>query len=112
MHLLRFFGNAGLSTKPNALASGMNSGYQAMGLAVAAGAARIVLLGYDMSFPKGKSHWHGGHGVEVAELTYKSIFRKYVDEFPVPAGVEVVNCSMISALRSFRKATLESVLPD
>jgi hypothetical protein len=112
VHLLRWYGNEGLSEKPNGLCGGMNSGYQAVGLAIAAGATHIILLGYDMVFPGGRSHWHNGHGVQVAEMTYRAIYRKYMDEMPVPPGVDIVNCSPISALKAFRKEALESVLPD
>ena len=57
MHSLRSSGKTGLETADHsAIRTGGNSGYQAIGVAAHLGAARIVLLGYDMhcryrSFP-------------------------------------------------------------
>ena len=38
-----------------------NSGGGAVSLAIARGAKRIILLGYDMQKTGGMSHWHGDH---------------------------------------------------
>ncbi|HDY5476679.1 TPA: hypothetical protein RQ695_006640, partial [Pseudomonas aeruginosa] len=38
-----------------------NSGGGAVSLAIARGAKRIILLGYDMQKTNGQSHWHGDH---------------------------------------------------
>jgi hypothetical protein len=51
----------GLSTVPNTIIGGGNSGYQAIGLSLHLGATRVILLGYDMTWTAGKAHWFGMH---------------------------------------------------
>ena len=52
----------GLSLDPDKLVTGHNSGFQALNLAVLAGARRILLLGYDgKAGQDGRTHWSGGH---------------------------------------------------
>lgn len=61
MHRLRSRNEPGLSDDPRVIHEGGNSGYQAIGLAHAWGATRIVLLGYDMGYAGTHSHFHGAH---------------------------------------------------
>lgn len=91
----------GLSKNPNALRTGGNSGYQALGLAIAAGAGRVILMGYDMHFPDGKSHWHGGHKFATGESLYKTAFCRAFLELAPTCPVEVWNASPISLLTCF-----------
>jgi hypothetical protein len=49
------------------LLSGPDSGSMAMNLAYHFGASRIVLLGFDMGFVEGESHWHPDHQVPSVE---------------------------------------------
>lgn len=104
----------GLSPFPNALRTGDNGGYQGLGLAIAAGAKRIVLLGYDLSFrrtPQGtKSHWHDGHREkQFDDVNYRASFAGFFAKLaPVlPAGVEVLNASPTSILTCFPKVDVE-----
>lgn len=105
----------GLSTDPAVLADGRNSGYQAINLAALAGAARIVLLGYDSKpGPDGKAHWFGQHPIPTHEATIRG-FKTHYKQLVAPLkalGVEVVNCSPGSAITCFPKESLESVFPD
>lgn len=104
---------SGLSPWPNALRTGMNGGYQALGLAIAAGAARVVLVGYDMRFDnKGKSHWHGGHAKDPSHSdgVYRTMYRRYFEELKLPAGVQVLNCSPVSLIEAFPKVSIEAAL--
>jgi len=95
---------------------GMNSGFQAMGLAVAWGARKIVFLGLDLSAgPNGESHWHGDHvGLRNPSET---MIRAWVSAFekvaPVLAarGVEVINASRRTALKCFPCKTVTHALP-
>lgn len=105
-------GNGGLSEVPNALCTGSNGGYQAVNLATLAGAAKVLLLGYDMRFPAGRSHWHGGHPVRTAEDLYSTYARSFQSMLPklTKMGCEVVNCTPDSAIRCFRFSTLEAEL--
>lgn len=99
----------GLSTEPGILAWGGNSGYCAVGLAYQFGAARVVLLGYDM---QGSTHWHGEH---PAHIRKPFNFPFWLQEFEKLArdakrvGLEIVNCSRATALDCFPKHTLQEV---
>lgn len=103
----------GLSRNPAVIHTGGNSGYQVIGLAYHLGAARIVLLGYDMQKVQGKSHWHGDH---PKNLKQSSPYQAWVGRFEALAldlkaeGVEVINCTPGSALRFFPMAELKDVL--
>ena len=102
----------GLSTEPTGLITGRNSGYQAINIAVLAGARRILLLGYDMRFIDGRQHWFGNHPIKnhEAEFTgYAKRFRTMVEPLE-KLGVEVVNCSPGSAIDAFPRAELSEAL--
>jgi len=60
----------GLSTNPEKLHQGSNSGIQAINLAYHLGAREIILLGYDMQPTGGKSHWFGDHPDKVVSNWY------------------------------------------
>jgi hypothetical protein len=109
---LHNFGSEGLSDRPNGLHTGSNSGYQAINLAVLAGAKRILLLGYDMKHTGGRSHAHNGHPVKHPEDVYLRYARNFATMVPhlQKLGVEVVNCTPQSAITCFPKEALESVL--
>lgn len=92
---------------------GGNSGYQALNLAFLWGAARIVLVGYDMQKTGGKSHWHGdhpkrlAHGLPVSNWVHR--FSALADDLKAE-GVDVINCSRATALKCFAMQPLEEVL--
>lgn len=107
------FRSPGLYRRPGAIHQGMNSGYQAIGLAYQFGAARIVLLGYDMQQTDGKSHHHGDHPKGLVQgLPYPL----WLEAFPALAkdlrevGVSVVNATRATALRDFPLVSLEGAL--
>lgn len=52
-----------LSFDPAHIHNGRNGGFQALNLAILFGAAKIILLGFDMQATDGKTHWHGDHEV-------------------------------------------------
>lgn len=110
--LLHNYGIEALSDKPNGLCTGSTSGYQAVNLAYLAGAKRIALIGYEMHFPGGRSHWHAGHPVKDLSSNYERWARNYQSMLPQlsVAGVEVINCTPDSRITAFRKDSLESVL--
>lgn len=97
----------GLSLDQAKLRTGYNSGYQAINLAVHLGAARIVLLGYDM---------HGGHFFGEHPDNSRPPFALSLSMFPTlieplaALGVSIVNCTPNSALTCFPQAPLASVL--
>lgn len=91
-----------------------NSGTCAVALALAAGAARIVLLGYDCSFaPDGRRHWHGDHppglGNCLSIARWPLQFRRVARDAKA-ASVRVTNASRHTALEQFERIPLEQVL--
>ena len=111
-------GHKGLCAERTGLATGRNGGYQAINLAVHLGAARILLLGYDMHAPlvgdKVRTHWFGDHPGNTSPGVYAMMLPNF-ETLVAPLakrGVEIVNCTPGSALRCFARGTLESALPD
>lgn len=109
-------GDAGLELEPIGLRSGRNSGAAAINLAVHFGAARILLLGYDMSAPRGEKHSHffGQHKFPLRGGNPYGMFRDMIGQMVGPlkkAGVEVVNCSRHTELKCFPRQPLHEALP-
>lgn len=101
----------GMSTRANTIRMGGNSGYQAVQLALFFGAARVILLGYDMQFRGEQSHWHGDH--KRLGNPIKSKMRAWhvaFAEMPHTMRSRVVNASRETALRCFRRVTLDDCL--
>jgi hypothetical protein len=112
VQVLRHTGTTGLERDPGAVRTGKNSGYQAINVAVHFGAARILLLGYDMSRgPDGKEHWFGHHP-NCQRSPFES-FRRHFETLVDPLaalGVTVINCSRRTALQAFPRLPLEEAL--
>lgn len=110
VQILRRTGDIGLELAPNGVRSGNNSGYQAINLAVHLGAARIVLLGYDMT--GGSSHWFGRHP-DGSGPPFGLCLQKFPTLIKPLArlGITIVNCTRRTALTCFPQAPLETVLP-
>ncbi len=113
---LRNSGEDGLETDPGALRTGKNSGYQAIGLAYHFGASRIVLLGFDMHVsPRGEMHWNDRPEVQTPG-GFASTLRLMLPKFDTlreplaTAGVQVVNVTPGSALRTWPMVQLVDVL--
>lgn len=112
VQVLRNTGVTGLELEPTGLRTGYNSGYQSVGLAYHFGAARILLLGFDLKVgANGLSHWHGDHPDRQP-----SPYGAMLEAFPSiaqplkDAGVEVINCTPGSALKCFPMSTLRDEL--
>jgi hypothetical protein len=113
VHSLRHGPSNGLSVRTDTLATGGNSGYQAINLAVLAGVKRIILLGFDMRAVSGRTHWHGGHPVKVPANIYDLVmlprFKTLIK--PLAAlGVEVLNATPDSALDVFPRVRLQDAI--
>lgn len=99
------------------LGAGANSGFQAINLAAVAGAARIVLTGYDMSRARGV-HWHGPHravspGLSDPDARMLAGCARIIDGVLGELrarGIEAVNASRETALRAWPRATIEEAL--
>lgn len=115
VHMLHNLGTEGLSEKPNGLHTGCNGGYQAINIATLAGAKKIILLGYDMHYPNGRSHWHAGHPTKVPEQHYTGNYARMFDTITAQLkriGVLVVNASIGSRLKTFPIVPLETALAE
>lgn len=96
------------------IGTGGNSGFQALNLCAQFGAKRILLVGFDMTLEHG-SHWHGDHidGFRNPEAELMAKWRRTLDAQANTLseyGIDVINTSPLSALRNFRKATIEEVM--
>jgi hypothetical protein len=91
---------------------GGNSGYQAINLAYLWGAKRIVLLGFDCKPVNGKDHWFGQHPRGLNQVQpYQLWLNNFVQisKDLESEGIEVINCSMLSALQCFKKAEIATI---
>lgn len=94
------------------IATGMNSGYQSLQLAIRRGCRKIVLLGFDMGRQGQAVHWHGDHGGYLKNpsdtlLTHCAAIMKANAPLMLEKGVEVLNASRWSALDCFPVVSLE-----
>ena len=111
VRLLTIKGLHGLEHDSSKLCGGNLSGYQAINLAVHFGAAKILLLGYDMQLTNGRTHWFGDHPNRVT-----TPYRDFIDAFDslveplATLGVEIVNCTTRTALTCFPCRPLDEVL--
>jgi hypothetical protein len=88
-----------------------NSGAGAMSAAIHAGAARLVLLGYDCQHTGGKSHWHGDHPIGLGNAgrveAWHGEFANLGIDHP---QVEILNATRETALECFKRVDLGSAL--
>lgn len=113
--VLRRTGESGIETDPTGLRTGRNSGAAAINLAVHYGAARVVLLGYDMQATRGDRHSHffGSHPFPLRRTSNYTMFRQMFEHMVEPLAklkVEVINCSRETSLRAFPRKPLAEVL--
>lgn len=112
--VLKNTGTDGIETDPAGLRTGRNSGAAAVNLAVHFGAKRILLLGYDMSAERKRTHFFGHHKFPLRDGSPYDLFRDAFKHQVGPLrqlGIDIVNCSRTTALRCFRCAPLEQELP-
>lgn len=91
---------------------GQNSGLQALGIALLTGAARVVLIGFDMRDVEGKRHFFGDHprGLSNSKDFGDFRFGYRAAAKSVPAGVEIINATPESALDCFPRLDLAAAL--
>lgn len=103
----------GLSQRTDRVHTGGNSGYQAIGLAYVHGAARVILLGFDMQRTGGAAHWHPDHPKHMGNLgdlaKWRARFDRYAEDLQ-RAGVEVINATRETALTAFPQQALRDAL--
>lgn len=102
IQVIKHTGTHGFEDRPDAIRTGSNSGYQALHIAVHAGAKRVLLFGFDMH----GGHWHPDHPTPLRK-TLSVTYEKFVANFTALApllkdrGVEVLNCTPGSLLACF-----------
>lgn len=105
----------GLARSPGVINQGSHSGYQAIGFAWQCGAARILLLGFDMHEAGGRAHWHADHPQKIRRSNpYALWIRNYgpLASDLKAEGCEVINCTPNSALGAFPRVPLATALED
>lgn len=99
----------GLSKVPGEVVGGGNSGYQSIGLAYHLKATRIILLGYDMTWTGGRSHFFGDHPSGLQNVEPDRYIAAYRTIKPKDYDIEIINCSRHTALDAFERRNLEDV---
>ncbi len=108
---LRCSGPTGFDPHPGAVRSGGHSGYQAVHIAMHAGARRILLCGFDMR----GTHWHGPH-LEPLRNTAEGTYARWTENFLAlrevarERDIEIINCTPGSALTCFPALALNDAL--
>jgi len=95
-----------------AVRKGRSSGHTAVALAVACGAARVVLLGYNMRLVDGRSHYHDAYAARDPERMsgeWLPAFGGWHAEAQA-IGCEIVNATPGSALTEFPMVDLDAEL--
>lgn len=99
------------SNDPKFIATGGNSGFQAINLAVLHGADRVILLGYDMGFKSetDKHWWEKEYPRDSRVSNYKGWLERMNKAAPM-IPVPVLNASRESAITCFPRVNLRDVL--
>lgn len=96
-----------------AIRQGRSSGHTAVSLAISLGAARVVMLGYDMRLVGGREHCHseykGPRDIDQYSREFVPAFKGW-NEDALKVGVEILNCTPESAVTEFPFADLDEVL--
>lgn len=108
---LRGTGDSGFDDDPRCIRTGKNSAYQALHIAIHAGAKKIILCGVDMH----GANWHGDHPKPLRttkQVGYQMMIELWETIIPElnKRNIEVINCSPESALNVFPKMNLEQAL--
>lgn len=107
--------NPGFCDIRDGVYTGRSSGAQAIQLARHLGAARAVLLGFDMRAVAGRTHWHMAHHRETAVQDFRNVmlpgFQGLARDLP-RVGLEVLNATPGSAIDCFPRATLAEALKE
>jgi len=110
---LQSFGVQSLSSEKAWYTHFHNSGASAASLAIAAGAARVILLGYDCQKTGGQVHWHADHPAPMGNArsigNWPTQF-KGLARYAAARGVPIVNASRATALTMFPRVDLAAAL--
>ncbi len=117
-------GHKGLSKNPE-LIYGKNSGQQAINVAYHLNATKIILIGFDVQPTGGRVHWHDDYtdGVDDFGNKEKAVngpgdWNDWLKGFSAiaedleEAGIEVINCTVETALSCFKRMTLQEAFNE
>lgn len=109
LNCIDYINTCNWSNDPAYIATGGNSGFQALNLAVLQGAGRVILLGYDMGFTTNKHWWTGTLKREVRSSDYNFWIKRFCAAVPfIPAPV--INCTRGGYLECFPRMDLADAL--
>ncbi len=100
--------------EPGTVGSGGHSGFQAINLMAQFGCTGIGLVGFDMN-SAGGVHWHGMHPSPLRNpdaerfREWPAIMDRMIPKL-IERGIDVVNCSPVSSLKSTPKLTIDQML--
>lgn len=99
------------SDTPGALATGGNSGFQALNMAVLDGAERVILLGYDYGHQPGMSKhwWDKDHPRDSRYSNYAEWNKRLAAAAPM-IPVPVLNATPSTAITCFEQVNLRDIL--
>lgn len=111
VHVVNYNGHAGFERSRCSIRTGGHSGYMAVHLAAHLGAAKIILLGYDLQPTNGQHHFFGDHP-DRNHLNYPYRVGVYetLREPLAHRGVRVLNASRATALTTFPRTSLTDAL--
>lgn len=102
-----------ISLNPAYIHQGSTSGFQAFNLAVHLGAAKILLMGLDMGYQNGKTHFFGDHPPGLQKQTpFETSMQAFesAGHDVAAMGIDVFNVSLDSHMKCFPKRRLTDVL--
>lgn len=119
----------GLSTDPDYIHAHHGTGPQVINIALHYGIKRMLLVGWDMSYPKdydgqakqigsGKRHYFGEYpahlqhwpSVDIVEGKLNGLIREMETIKPEDYGIEIINCTEGSAMKCFPFGKLTGIL--
>ncbi len=89
-----------------------NAGAEAVALAIMLGCNLLVLVGFDMRQVDGRHNYHENHEREMPDSIYSEYYMKPFSSLSQAAkelGVDIINCTIGSALDTFPIVALEEV---
>lgn len=110
LNLVHAKNGAAFSADPAYITYGRNSGFQAINLAMHFGAARVLMVGFDLGLRNGQRHFFGEHPAPLRNTEPSTFIKDFVaaQRFPMPC--EVINCTPGSGLRTYPMMLLEDAL--
>jgi hypothetical protein len=82
------------------------SGFAALHLAVAKGAKRITLLGFDYT----RGHYHSAYPWRAHDMANERSWPRWAEDFKIVDGIDIINASPGSLIDVYPKLTLEDAL--